>query len=97
MAQLIQVGTYIESLLRQQRREGQSLEDVSPEEKAAERNAVLETLILRRAKAEAPEEEVEAILAAAAEKMGAYDIAIARDPETIAQGRKMIDFSAPEG
>ncbi|KAH8885165.1 hypothetical protein GQ53DRAFT_751458 [Thozetella sp. PMI_491] len=92
VAQLIQVGKYVGSLLEQHLPEGQSPQTLTPQQKVAQLNSVLEMLILRKAEADAAGEEVEEVIAVAAEKMGAYDIVVARDLEMIAQARKSIDI-----
>ena len=93
MAVLIDAGRSIELLFQQRQQEvGRSLGEMTPEEKGDEFNAVLERLILVRARAAGSGAQMLAAVAAAAEKMGAVDIAINPNPETIAECQKPITY-----
>ena len=82
---LLEASRTIEPLLQERRAalqsEGRSLENLTPKQKAEELFAVLEKLVLLKAKAS--EEETRPLYEEAAQEMGVYDIVLSNDSEQI--------------
>lgn len=95
---MINSSKKIESWLQQRHeellKEGRSMENLNPEEKALELGLILEKLIFF--KATVTEEQLQPLYEEVTQEMGVYDTVVLKDPETIARQRKLPPTSPQE-